>query len=146
MAAVTVATAVITLDTSAVFALLNRRDTAHTLAAAALDADPGPYLVPAAILGEVAHLVEERLGARVLDAFLADLETGAFTLDCGLEDTPRARELAMRYADLPLGYVDAAVVACAERSGGRVLTLDQRDFGVVEAEGRIVVVPGSPVG
>ena len=145
MAAVSVAVAVITLDTSAVFALLNRRDAAHIPATAALGADPGPYLVPAAILGEVAFLVEERLGAPVLDAFLADLETGAFTLDCGLDDIARARALATRYGDLPLGYVDAAVVACAERSGGRVLTFDHRDFGVVEAEGRIVVVPGPPV-
>jgi len=31
------------------------------------------------------------------------------------------------YVDLPLGFPDAAVIACAERSGGRVLTLDLRN-------------------
>jgi hypothetical protein len=39
---------------------------------------------------------------------------------------------------------DAAVIACAERSGGRVLTFDLRDFGVVAAEGTITVLPAPP--
>jgi predicted nucleic acid-binding protein len=59
----------------------------------------------------------------------------------GLEDVPRVRALIARYAELPLGFADASVVACAERSGGRVLTLDVRDFGVVAREGTILVLP-----
>ena len=51
------------------------------------------------------------------------------------------RQLVARYADLSLGFVDAAVIACAERNGGRVLTFDLRDFGVVAAEGTITIVP-----
>jgi len=135
---------VITLDTSALYALLNRRDRAHTAAVQALEDDPGPYLVPAATLGEIAFLVVERLGIGVLDLLLADLESGAYTLDCGEADLGRARQLVQRYADLSLGYVDAAVIACAERSGGRVLTFDLRDFGVVAAEGTITIVPAPP--
>ena len=109
----------ITLDTSALYALLNRRDRAHEAAVQAFENDPGPYLVPAATLGEIAFLVEERLGIQVLDLLLADLESGAYTIDCGEADLGRTRELVARYADLSLGYVDAAVIACAERSGGR---------------------------
>jgi predicted nucleic acid-binding protein len=135
---------VITLDTSALYALLNRRDRAHEAAVLAFENDPGPYLVPAATLGEVAFLVEERLGGEVLDLLLADLESGAYTIDCGETDLARTRELVGRYADLSLGFVDAAVIACAERSGGRVLTFDLRDFGVVAAEGTITVLPASP--
>ena len=135
---------VITLDTSALYALLNRRDRAHTASVQALKDDPGPYLVPAATLGEIAFLVEERLGISVLDLLLADLESGAYTLDCGEADLGRARQLVQRYADLSLGYVDAAVIACAERSGGRVLTFDLRDFGVVAAEGTITILPAPP--
>ncbi len=134
----------ITLDTSALYALLNRRDRAHTAAVAALEDDPGPYLVPAATLGEVAYLVEERLGINVLDLLLADLESGAYTLDCGEADLGRARQLVKRYEDLALGFVDAAVIACAERTGGRVLTFDLRDFGVVAAEGTITILPAPP--
>jgi len=64
-------------------------------------------------------------------------------LDCGESDLGRARQLLGRYADLALGFVDAAVIACAERNGGRVLTFDLRDFGVVAAEGTITILPGS---
>lgn len=132
----------ITLDTSALFALLNGADPDHTRVVETLRADPGPYLVPAAILAEIAYLIEHRLGNKVLDAFLADLTSHAFALECGEEDLPRVRELVGRYADLPLGLADAAVMACAERSGGSVLTLDARDFGVVAREGGITVLPG----
>jgi hypothetical protein len=135
---------VITLDTSALYALLNRRDRGHAVAVETLNSDPGPYLVPAATLGEIAFLVEERLGSRVLDLLLADLESGAYTLDCGEADLARARQLVLRYEDLSLGYVDAAVIACAERSGGRVMTFDLRDFGVVAAEGTITILPTLP--
>jgi hypothetical protein len=58
-----------------------------------------------------------------MDALLADLEAGAYSLDCGDEDIPRIRSLASRYEDLPLGFAGAPVVACAERNGGRVLVV-----------------------
>jgi predicted nucleic acid-binding protein len=64
----------------------------------------------------------------------------------GSQTRPRWRiaaqyELAARYADLPLGVADAAVAVCAERHGGRVLTLDRRDFDVVAGEARLEVLP-----
>jgi predicted nucleic acid-binding protein len=131
----------ITLDTSGLLALLNRRDPDHSRVRAAFDADSGPYLVPAGILAEITYMVEQRLGLRTLDLFLEDLESGAYSLDCGQQDLARIRALITRYADLPLGFADASVVACAERSGGRVLTLDLRDFGVVARAGTIHVLP-----
>ncbi len=106
--------------------------------------DPGPYVVPAGILAEITYLIERRLGVRVLEGFIEDLESGGLTLDCGEEDLPRIRELVTRYADLPLGFADASVVACAEREGGsagRVLTLDRRHFDVVAREGWITPLP-----
>jgi predicted nucleic acid-binding protein len=93
------------------------------------------------ILAELAYLVEACLGSEALDALLADFVSGAYTLDGGDEDLPRIRELMLRYAHLPLGLSDASVVACAERHGGRVLTLDSRVFGVVAREGTLTVVP-----
>ena len=130
-----------TLDTSAVFALANRRDPEHDRLRRAFEADRGPYLVPSGALAEMTFLIEDRLGWKVLDAFLADLEQGVLSLDCGEEDFSRIRALVKRYRDLPLGAADASVIACAERSGGRVLTLDRRDFEVVAREGNIVIAP-----
>ena len=131
----------ITCDTSALFSILDRRDPNHLRTRQALHADRGPFLIPAGILGEITYLVESRLGEVVLDLFLDDLESGAYALECGEEDLPRVRALVRRYADLPLGFADASVIACAERNGGRVLTLDLRDFGVVAREGKLQLLP-----
>lgn len=131
----------ITLDTSGLLAIANRRDPDHERARVALVQDRGPYLVPAGVLAEITYLIERRLGLRALDGFLADIESGAYSLDCGDRDIPRIRELVRRYANLPLGFADAAVIACAERSGGRVLTLDLRDFGVVAREAPLHLLP-----
>jgi predicted nucleic acid-binding protein len=128
---------VIVLDTSAIFALLNRRDPDHGAVSSVVHEDRGPYVVPAGILAEVTYLVEKRLGDHALDALLTDLDTGGFAFDCGESDWARVRELVVRYADLPLGAADASVIACAERTGGPVVTLDRRDFGIVAQEGGI---------
>ncbi len=130
----------ITLDTSGVFALLNRRDPDHERAKQALVEADGPYLIPTGILAEIACLLETRMPA-VLDSFLEDVQAGAFALDCGEDDLPRVRQLVKRYTDLSLGIADALVIAAAERNGGLVLTLDVRDFGVVAREGTIEVLP-----
>ncbi|MEO6350657.1 MAG: PIN domain-containing protein [Candidatus Limnocylindrales bacterium] len=135
----------LTLDTSGLFSLLNRRDPDHERAKNALLEAGRPYLVPIAILAEIAYLIEQRM-PKVLDTFLADLESGAYSLDCGEDDLPRMRELVTRYADLSLGVADAAVIALAERSGGLVLTLDLRDFGVVAREGTIQLLPAAQGG
>jgi predicted nucleic acid-binding protein len=45
----------------------------------------------------------------------------------------RVAELVWRYRDLPVGTVDASVVATAERLGATTLaTLDRRHFTVVQ--------------
>lgn len=141
MAICGVGTALITLDTSGLFAILNRGDDDHERVKAALFEDRGPYLVPAGILSEISYMVEERLRVEALENFLSDLESGGFTVECGEEDFGRIRKLVRRYADLPLGFADACVIACAERNGGRVLTLDLRHFGVVAGEGSISILP-----
>jgi len=133
--------AIVTLDTSALFALLNRRDPDHQPISQTLLADRGPYLVPAGILAEIGYLIEQRLGLDVLDAVLADLQERAFVLEPGEDDLARIRELVRRYADLPLGLADASVIACAERHGGSVLTLDHRHFDAVAREGTIILLP-----
>ena len=111
----------ITLDSSALLPILNRLDRDHEPVIVALRADRGPYFVPAGILAEVAFMIERRLLPQALTAFLRDLGNGGYRLDCGETDCPRIRALVERYADLPLGFADAAVIACAERHGGRVL-------------------------
>ena len=127
----------IILDTSGLFALLNRKDQDHRRAKQLFFDDPGPYIVPAGILAEIGYLVEHRLGVRTLLAFLRDLGAG-LAVDCGERDFPRILALVERYSDLPLGFSEACVLACAERNGGRVLSFD-RDFSIIASKGKLQV-------
>ncbi|MFN0317088.1 MAG: type II toxin-antitoxin system VapC family toxin [Burkholderiales bacterium] len=130
----------IVLDTSALFALMNRADPDHRRIRDALKSQRPPYVVPAGILAEICYLLEQRLGLKALSVFLNDIEAGSFSLDCGQEDIGRIRLLAEKYADLPLGFSDSCVVACAQRNATAVLTTDA-DFHVVAKEGNLQVLP-----
>lgn len=112
----------------------------YDAALAALQREPGPYVLPAGILAEVDHMLSTR-SPGAMDQLLGSLIDGSLFLDCGDQDPPRVRELMARFRDLRLGYADAAVIACAERNGGRVLTFDRRDFEVIAREVPITVVP-----
>ena len=130
----------ITLDTSAVLAILNARDPHHDAAAVAVDAATGGLVIPMGILAEIGYMIERWMSQHHLARFLGRLADGALNLRCGDGDLRRIEELVVGYADLPLGFADAAVVACAERTGGLVLTFDRRDFEVVAREGSIALV------
>lgn len=57
-----VGSTVITIDTSAIIALLSSADGAHVRVKTALRQETSPYLVPAAVLGEVGYFIEDRSG------------------------------------------------------------------------------------
>ena len=127
-----------TLDSSAIFALLNRKDPAHDRVKTALSKHQPPYLVATAAFAEITYMVETRLGFHVLEAFLSDIEAGLFRLDFIDVDISRAKQIARQYQNLPLGLADALVIACAERNGGAVMSLDEH-FWIVSGQGTIVV-------
>ena len=130
----------IVLDTSAILALEDHNDVHHVRAIAAINVNQ-PLVLPAGILAEVDYMVTSRIDPSAMIPVLESLEEGSLELDCGDVDVTRVRELIERYADLPLGYADAAVVACAERLDADVLTFDHRDFDVVAGEGTFRIVP-----
>ncbi|MBV9282800.1 MAG: PIN domain-containing protein [Chloroflexi bacterium] len=132
----------ITLDTSGLLALINTGDRDHAACRAVFERDGGPFIIPVATLSEIAWTLETKLHSRVEDSFLDDLADEVYTLDWHQRDVPRVRELSRRYRDLRLGIADAAVIACAEPHGGRVLTTDRRHFPVVaRGERTITVLP-----
>lgn len=131
----------VTLDTSALLTLFDRKSPQHEELTSFLREEHGPLVIPVGILSEVNYFIENWITPKLVPVFLADIEDGAFTLDCGKDDLPRIGKLVIRYRDFPLGYADAAVIACAERHGGRVATLDYRHFGAVAREGTIQIVP-----
>lgn len=92
-----------------------------------------PLIVPSPVLVELDWLAGKRLGVAAFDAFLTSVKDGRVrVMDLTHADYSRVRELCLQYADLPLGFVDAAVLAVVERLGeGKLATLDSRHFSVV---------------
>jgi predicted nucleic acid-binding protein len=82
---------------------------------------------------EVVYLVGTRLGTEAEVRFLGDFAAGNLIAEpVAPPDWLRIAELVAQYRDLPLGTVDASVVAAAERLGiGEIATLDRRHFHVV---------------
>jgi uncharacterized protein len=121
------------VDAGPLYALLDRRDAWHTASVRLLETHPGPLLVPALVIAEVAHLAERRLGPRAELLLAQDFAEGLFTVEpVHPGDWLRIAELTARYVDLPLGLVDSSVIACAERLGaGEVATVDRKHFGAV---------------
>lgn len=120
-------------DTGPLYATLNRRDDDHERCRAVLENHPGPLLVPSPVLAEVCWLLESRVGPDVEATFLDSVASGEPKLvDLTVADVVRMAELVRQYRDFPLGAVDAAVVAVAERLGTvQIATLDQRHFRAV---------------
>jgi hypothetical protein len=98
-----------------------------------LEEHPGPLIVPVLVIAEVANLLETRLGSDAEVRFLGDLAGGNLIAEpVTAADWLRIAELASTYRDLPLGTVDASVVAAGERRGiSQLATLDRRHFAVV---------------
>lgn len=124
----------IILDTGPLYALADRSDAHHASAVALLAAMPSRELVlPSSVLTEVSWAIEAKLGAHAESTFLAEVAKGVPPVEqLSLADIARCAELVEQYADFPLGFVDASVIAVAERlSITTIATFDHRHFRVV---------------
>lgn len=119
-------------DTSVLYAALDARERDHESCASLLHG-ADTIVVPAPTLVELDQVATRRGVPQATAIVLDDLLRGGYLLvEHGLDDLRRIRALIDRYADLPLGFVDASVVTTAERLGETtVATLDRRHFSVV---------------
>lgn len=119
------------IDSGVMFSAINERDIDHARCRETLSRGGFRLVVPALCISEVAHLTERDLGSGVEERFVQSL--AAMDVHAPeAEDWSRIAELIRRYADFPLGTVDASVVVLAERLNARtIFTLDRRHFGAV---------------
>ena len=91
--------------------------------------------MPTLVITEIAYLLGTRLGVDPEVRFLGDLAAGNLIVEpVAASDWLRIAELVAQYIDLPLGTVDASVIAAAERLGtSDIATLDRRHFSVVQS-------------
>jgi predicted nucleic acid-binding protein len=118
------------IDAGPLVALLDRSDHHHEAVVKALQKIQDPLVSVWPVVVEAMYLLSSSWPAQ--KALWEILETGTVQL-LPLEqaDLPPMKNLMEKYRDLPMDMADAALVRVAEREGiRRVLTLDQRDFGI----------------
>jgi predicted nucleic acid-binding protein len=119
------------LDTGVLYALADADDAWHDRCRRLIERRREALLAPASVLPEVAYLLRERLGNRAERAFTASLAEGALAVeDLKRSDYERALGVLDDYPDI--GFVDASVVAVAERLKlSAIATTDRRHFGAI---------------
>ena len=119
------------VDTGVLFALAYRKDAWHARVREYLESRPATLLAPVTILPEVAYLLRHRIGAHAERAFAASLAEGEIAIEhLAHKDLKRTEQLMGVYG--ALGFVDASIVAIAERLKlHAIATTDRRDFSAV---------------
>jgi uncharacterized protein len=133
--------ALVTLDPSGALALAGPEAPQHAAARALVSGPDVRGVVPATVLSQISAVIDGRVGPRGTHDILERILDGTVLLDCGDADLPRILELMGRFADVPLGFSAAAVVACAERNGGSILSFDRRELRAVSPDLAITLLP-----
>ncbi|MDX2032344.1 MAG: PIN domain-containing protein [Blastocatellia bacterium] len=121
------------LDTGFAVAFLNRQDARHSDVVRSRQQIQGTIHFPVPAITETSYLLARDVGTDLAAAFIASLSRTDLILEDPLpEDYQRAATLMLQYADAQIDFVDALIVAIAERRDiSRILTLDQRDFRLI---------------
>lgn len=123
------------VDTSVIYALLDRADDAHATVVEWYRSDDPDLVTTPMVLAEVDHLAATRAGPRAHAAWLRDLAAGAYAVSWWKAAPSQAAAIAEEYADLGLGLTDASLVAlCARLGTVEIATLDERHFRVVRPQ------------
>jgi len=119
------------LATGPLYALADESDAWHRRVRDFLEARDDLLLVPVTVLPEVTYLLRSRLGEPVERRFIASLADHELAIEAlHPSDLERCRSLLEDYRDL--GFVDASVVAMAERLRlAAIVTTDRRHFAQV---------------
>jgi predicted nucleic acid-binding protein len=124
------------LDTGALVSLLDRSQRQHQKCRRAFAGWIGPVVSTVAVLTEATHLLAGVRGGRAacVDFFLSG---GAVLVPSTATSLQRVRKLLDKYADLPMDFADATLVALAEELDcTSVFTIDRTDFSVYRLKGR----------
>ena len=123
----------ILVDTGPLYAMADRDDDWDLPVVRFLERSRDELVVPVTVLPEAAYLLAAHLGAEAERKLIQSIVSGEMVVEeLTLHDLRRTLELLRRYEDARIGFVDATVVAIAERLKiPRILTTDRRDFSLV---------------
>ncbi|HXW00080.1 MAG TPA: PIN domain-containing protein [Anaerolineae bacterium] len=116
-------------DTGFIVAVLHRGDSYHQKAIAVYQQIQQIYL-PQTTLAEIAYLLHEYAGQLAMAEFLEKLPTSKLSIvSITMQDLNQTAAILRQYADSRIDFVDATVMAVAERLEiTTILTVDYRDF------------------
>ena len=118
----------ILVDAGPLIALFDRRDAAHGRCVETLKSIDEPMATTPPVLTEAFHLLNpSSAGALNLMGFIS--EGGIDVLFLNEDVLMRCFELMAQYADAPMDFADASLVAMAEsRNSRKVFSIDRGDF------------------
>ncbi|MEO8193779.1 MAG: PIN domain-containing protein [Gemmatimonadales bacterium] len=132
-------------DTGPIYALIDSSDSWHDRVLTWWRANREHIVVPVCVLPEVCYLLQSRISMDAEAAFVHAVANGEFTVEpLETEDIERADSLLRKYRELGIGFVDATVIATAERlDATEILTTDRRHFSAVRPRhaGRLRLSP-----
>src|SRR5574341_1787165 len=119
-------------DTSFLLALFRRNDAHHSEVNAAYAKMRREILLPSPVLPELAYHINHVGGGRaVADALLRIRQSPLTLTDLEEQDYDRVAAILKQYHDSRIDFVDACIMALAERLNiTRILTCDRRDFSL----------------
>ncbi|HSR52785.1 MAG TPA: PIN domain-containing protein [Acidobacteriota bacterium] len=119
-------------DTGPLYALADAGDPEHEATRKFLESRPQTLIVPSPVVPEVCYLLHKHLGEKAERLFQASLLNEELILENpSRQDLARVLEILEQYSDAGFGFVDATVMAMAERlKTDSVLTLDHRHFSI----------------
>lgn len=130
-------------DSGPLIGSFNPGDPAHERCTLLLAEWTGKLLIPEPVLGETSNYLRNhvrngaQLEARLLQTKVD--EAGDFEIiDPTRDDRVRAAEIAEKFVDAPFGYVDAVIVAMAERlSVANIATVDFKFLGMASSVSKL---------
>ena len=119
-------------------ATINRNDNRHAENSALLRRLDCPFYTTLAVITEAMHLLGRHTGGPGQAALWRLILRGDLLIEHPTQrDLQRMADLMSRYADRPMDFVDASLVAVAERLGlDHVVTLDRTDFSIYRLNDR----------
>jgi predicted nucleic acid-binding protein len=124
------------VDTGILYALADRKDEWHAPSVRFASEFTGRLLVPSSVIPEACYLINRFLGLDAEIALVKAFINRELTIEHFTgQDLVRAADLMKKYKDNNIGWVDASIIAIAERLKiSRILTTDRRHFGAIRPQ------------
>jgi predicted nucleic acid-binding protein len=119
------------LDTGILYAMADEDDAWHARVVGYLETNTDVLMTPVTVVPEAAYLLRARLGPQVEREFIASLAAREVAVEM-LSNADLVRAAAVMVERPDVGFVDASVVAIAERLRlDRIATTDRRHFSTI---------------